>query len=783
MYDWGTHNWSYTLMKRALTIILSAALAASTLSAQHIATESEPNGTTATANPLTLTNGSARVRGSVFPNADLDFYSFTGNAGDVVFAAVMTSASSNSSTDSELRVYDTDGMTVLEFDNDDGTFGPQSSSIAGLTLTNTGTHYIEVKHLSATGQLRPYDLYFRLVPAATVFATETEPNDIIATATALSPDLVASGSVNPVADVDFYSLTLNAGDTVFISLDLDPERDATTFNGRLAFGPFNSQMLLANDASVTSPNSEAFFMTVQAGGTYNILVDDAAAGGAATSTYRLSVSVFPNITTGTPTTYSSAAPVAIPAVTGTNTTTINIPDNRRIGRLSVSFDITHATMPDLDVYLTSPAGTMVVLFTDILGGTGMASTLDAYAAIPAGTFNTYIGQVLQPELAGRLEWFNGQTSQGTWTLSIAVDTAGAGGTLNAWSLTVYEEPIAALAVAPYTLQTFLNADFEAGDNGFTHAGTQDEWERGLPAFAPLTTAFSGTNCWCTDLDNSYNASSNQVLTSAAIDLSAAIAPVRVRWAMAFHMESASFDTLDIRVQEVGNPANFVQLYQWLGATQNATVGNPTATLPQSLGWGQFFADISALAGLNVEFVVTVITDSTVQLAGVAIDDVIIEGAINTAPTYTAPAANVLRGQESGSNGSTIGTVGDLETPLTSLVVTITSAAPTGVTFGAPTVGATGIVTLPITMTPAAVIGTYAINLQVTDGDAAMTTGQFTLEVVAGSVGGAGGGGGGGGGDDDDGCSTGIGTSAQWLALLALLAAIGIAVRGVRRARA
>lgn len=740
----------------------------SVLHAQYIATESEPNGTTGTANALTLTNGSARVRGSVCPNADFDYYSFSGAAGDRVFAAVMTSASSNSSTDSELRIYDTDGATVLEFDNDDGSFGGLSSSIAGLTLTNTGTHFIEVKHFSATNQLRPYDLYFRLVTAATVFATETEPNNIIGNATAIGPDLVAAGTVDPAADVDFFSLTLNAGDTVFVSLDLDPERDATTFNGRLGFGVFASQLLLANDTSATSPNSEAFFMTVRTAGTYHLTVDDSAAGGAATSTYRLAIAVFPNVTAATPTTYTNSTPLAIPAATSVVNSTINIPDNRRIGRVSVAIDITHATMADMDVYLTSPSGTNVVLFTDVGAGTGMNCVFDAYAGLTAGTFAILQGMHLQPELQGRLEWFNGQTSLGTWTLNIAVDAAGAGGTLNSWSLIVEEEPINPLTAAPYTVQTFLNADFEATDNGFTHSGTLDEWERGTPSFAPLTSAFSGTNCWCTDLDNTYEASSDQSLFSPAVDLSTAIAPIRVRWAMKHHMEAATFDTLSVRVQEVGNPANFVELYQWLGATQNQTLGNPGVAIAQTLGWGQFFGDISAMAGLNVEFVVRVTSDTTVNLAGVAIDDVIIEGAVNTAPTYTAPGGNVLRGQESGSNGSAIGTVGDAETPVTSLVVNITSAAPTGVTFGTPTVGAGGVVTLPITMTTMAVIGTYTINLTVTDGDAAVTSGQFTLEVVAGTVGGAGGGGGGGDGGDDEGCSTGAIFGLQWLALLAAL---------------
>ena len=85
---------------------------------QGFVAEVEPNGTFGEATPLGGSNVVAR--GSVFPNADLDWYSFTANAGDRVYAAVMTSFSSSGSTDSQLRVFAADGTTLIEFDEDDG---------------------------------------------------------------------------------------------------------------------------------------------------------------------------------------------------------------------------------------------------------------------------------------------------------------------------------------------------------------------------------------------------------------------------------------------------------------------------------------------------------------------------------------------------------------------------------------------------------------------------------------------------------------------------------------
>ena len=114
-----------------------------------------------------------------------------------------------------------------------------------------------------------------------------------------------SGTRNPAAatEQDWYSLNLNAGDTVYLGLDLDPERDGVTWNGRLGFALFGdagNQILVVDDAGTgdVSPNpnipSEAMFFTVKTAGTYFAFVDSAtAATGGPTATYNLSVSVHP----------------------------------------------------------------------------------------------------------------------------------------------------------------------------------------------------------------------------------------------------------------------------------------------------------------------------------------------------------------------------------------------------------------------------------------------------------------------------------------------------------
>ena len=109
------------------------------------------------------------------------------------------------------------------------------------------------------------------------------------------------------------------------------------------------------------------------------------------------------------------------------------------------------------------------------------------------------------------------------------------GTLNSWSLIVVEEE----ALPDGTPRTIFSTDFESDDGGFTHSGTEDEWEWGAPASAPITTANSGVNAWKTDLDNTYNASSNQDLFSPEIDLTGVTSgAVLLEWAMKFQLEAS-----------------------------------------------------------------------------------------------------------------------------------------------------------------------------------------------------------------------------------------------------
>jgi subtilisin-like proprotein convertase family protein len=596
---------------------------------QPLIRETEPNNNAGQANPIT--GGSAVILGNVYPNADEDYFSFTANAGDRVYAAIMTSFSANGSNDSFLEIIDPGGG-VLEADNDDGSFGGLSSSIAGVTIPANGLYFVHVRHNLTTSQLRPYHLHFRLqsgLPAA-----ELEPNNTTDTATPLPAAGWVAGSIGAVGDADLYSLSLNAGDTVFLSLDLDPERNAVTWNGRIGLGVFGGLILVANDASVTSPNSEAFFFTVKESGVYYVLVDSAVPGaGDASFTYHLSASVHPAAApAGSCTTYTSNTAVSIPDA-GQATSIITVPGNPRIADIDVSINLSHANMPDLDASLQAPGGNHVGLFTDVGSGNSIMNIiLDDEAGIPVSSFTVLNEVQMQPELAYRLSWFDGQAAGGDWTLTLYDDLAANTGTLNSWSITICEPPPAPVCPNGATPTVLYNSDFEANDGGFTHSGAADEWERGLPIFAPLTSCHSGSSCWKTDLDNTYDFNSSQNLLSPVVPLTDPLltGPVLVSWAQQYHLESASFDRVYVDVQQAGGGSS-TRLWEWMDATMNNTVGPTPISIPESGGWGVHTRDISSYVGQNIELLFHLDSDSSVQLAGLAVDDVRVTGCLLTEP--------------------------------------------------------------------------------------------------------------------------------------------------------
>ncbi len=729
-------NKIYTAYNRIFSVraalVAAFVVAGIAANAQYIPPYEPAAANNSTATASVLPTGPVKMRGYIFPAGDIDYYSFTANAGDKVYAAVQTSFSAGNSTDCQLTLIASDGTTTIEFDDDNGSFAALSSTIAGATIPTSGTYYLKVNDFTAgTGSERPYDLYLQVQSGSPT--AEVEPNDAPATANAVPANGWITGSRDPatLTEQDWYSITLAAGESVFLSLDLDPERDGTTWNGRLGFGLFGdagNQILVIDDAGTgdvsPDPNrpSEALFFTAKDAGTYYVFVDAAsAATGGPAATYSLSVTKFAATSGYVSYVYGGAA-TAIPTP-GSITSTITIPDSKIIKDLSVRINATHAVMADMDVVLTSPQGNTVHLFTDIgataTGGqTQMDLVLNDHNGVPPA-FTVMKGVAYQPELAAHLDYFKGINAAGTWTLTIYDDATLNSGTLNGWAIDVLQDTLAT-QLASYT--TLYSTDFEANDGGFTHSGTADEWEWGTPAtvatstanpVAAFNTAFSGAKCWKTDLDNTYNVSSSQTLESPAIDLTAQTGTMELSWAMKYQMESATFDQLSVTVEEVGGSGLTKEIFRWYGATMAVTAGNPTVNVPLSAGWGLYHASISEFAGKTIKFKTQLVSDNTTNFAGVAIDDVKVS---LLCPTITLSPASLPDGTAGTAYSQTITQSGSSNATLNY-----------GVTAGALPSGLTLNPDGTLVGTPDAT-GTFNFTVTVTDGNSCTGAQAYSITV-------------------------------------------------------
>lgn len=295
--------------------------------------ETEPNNTPATANPLVLAGGCGVASGAISPTGDLDYYSFTAAPGAKLWAGVDTSG------DSVLTLFGPDGTTVIETDDDDGIGNNcdatveslQASAIAGRTLAAGGTYFLRVEGFGGD-VLSAYKLF---VVVTTTSTAESEPNNTAATAnsivTALSPIGVRTAAIGTAGDVDFYSVTVAAPATLFISGDADPERNGGTDIVVDLIAPDGSTVLLSvdnsSDVGIPSPPAESFCFTINTPGTYYVRVSGFAGGKfTVTGTYSLMVAAcgLPAGATPTPTLTATTivgGPTATPTPTATATVT------------------------------------------------------------------------------------------------------------------------------------------------------------------------------------------------------------------------------------------------------------------------------------------------------------------------------------------------------------------------------------------------------------------------------------------------------------------------------
>ncbi len=141
-----------------------------------------------------------------------------------------------------------------------------------------------------------------------------------------------------------------------------------------------------------------------------------------------------------PTISSTNVPQAIPDVS-TLTSTLNVSGLVGvISDLNLTLNISHSYDGDLVVYLISPSGRRIELFTNIgnYGKDFTNTTFDDQASTAVASGLAPFTGSYQP--AGQLSTVNGEDPNGVWTLEIT-DSAGENvGTLNSWSVLITTNP-------------------------------------------------------------------------------------------------------------------------------------------------------------------------------------------------------------------------------------------------------------------------------------------------------------------------------------------------------
>jgi subtilisin-like proprotein convertase family protein/PKD repeat protein len=148
--------------------------------------------------------------------------------------------------------------------------------------------------------------------------------------------------------------------------------------------------------------------------------------------------------------FSDSPALAIPTGPGVVSSTITVSGiDPYILDLNVVTNITHTFSADLDITVTSPAGTVVTLTSDngagnddVFAGTTWNDQADPDGLVPYTTndglvsdhlyANLTLATPLVPEDA--LSAFIGEDPNGIWTITISDDLAGDGGILNSWGL-------------------------------------------------------------------------------------------------------------------------------------------------------------------------------------------------------------------------------------------------------------------------------------------------------------------------------------------------------------
>jgi subtilisin-like proprotein convertase family protein len=281
------------------------------------------------------------------------------------------------------------------------------------------------------------------------------------------------------ADLD-VTLTSPAGTVVTLTTDNGAGND-NVYNGTLwdddanpaGQVPYTTNNGLVTDhayvnlttATPLAPEEPlAAFIGENPNGVWTLTVsDDLAGDGGSLENWGLQLSTLPAAPSVSIKTTGTSTPVAIPTGPAVVTSTIEVSGaGPSLADVNLTTGIVHTFSADLDVTLTSPAGTVVTLTTDngagndnVYNGTLWDDDANPGGQVPYTTNNglvtdgAYTNLVTATPLAPEepLGAFIGENPNGVWTLTVSDDLAGDGGSLENWSLEVKTANCPAAATA------------------------------------------------------------------------------------------------------------------------------------------------------------------------------------------------------------------------------------------------------------------------------------------------------------------------------------------------
>jgi subtilisin-like proprotein convertase family protein len=340
---------------------------------------------------------------------------------------------------------------------------PEGGFDAFVGLNPNGSWQLRITDDNGTelGTLDRWDLTVRTVPAPTVpppsgFSGSSGPITDFGPGAPTSFTLPVAGVTGSLWDVDLTTFFVHAA-----CADLDVKLKSpsgreiviTTDNG-FTGGVFNGTLWddNANDPTtdhfyttnvLASPLSPEGRLTAFRGDTPNgnwvlTVADDSTAVTGSLTSWSLALSTVPLAPTVSSASFTSSPNVPIPdpgaivdpiTVSGLGTS---------IAKVRVYAEIPHTWSDDLDVFLTSPAGTTVAVITDCSGNFDdvyNGTTFDPASTLAPSDY-PYQDLVVVPLLApeGSFDNFLGENPNGTWTLDVRDDFANDTGSFLRWDL-------------------------------------------------------------------------------------------------------------------------------------------------------------------------------------------------------------------------------------------------------------------------------------------------------------------------------------------------------------